>query len=597
MIEQEKLPSVSQDRLGEKEVAGEPTASTANANLQLQDILAAIQMMQASVKEGNEKLQRDVREGNEILKEDIQKSVQESIKEGNDKLRGEINKLKEEVQAETKGLIDRFQKQQEQLDKSLNAKLQFEVTKVMKSVREVREDSEREIVAAKRSFDGLAKELHEKVEANLSSTKELNASLYSQVILHKEDVDKQVKDISDKLDQNKTELQKGAEEEVERLTKELKKIESSNKDQYDLLNNEVTVLKSRLSENMSNASTLPPNEINCMHSNRSASCESNDVASVPQPLEGGNVNSGVNESCVDRMNASANVPGINVSSFASTSCLGPNELILPGFDDYNKVNAIFHLNELENYFLLKGTPKRLWLAIALRSLTDVTAKRWVSAISHSLTDYGQFKVAFVNAFWSPSKQSKVRKSIYQDKYDRQSGLSLSAHFLKYAVQASYLQPKLEDSELISALMSHYPVFVQRNFCTMQIRTTQEAIEFLQRIESIEETNNYQRSTSEAQTQGDYDSGGRQNNWNERQRRNSNVRQTQVAHYQGHNQNRRWQDNRQNGRNDYRNDRRNDHERPADRQRFNPNAAPFNSQNQQGANSNDAPGNRDSNPLN
>jgi hypothetical protein len=86
---------------------------------------------------------------------------------------------------------------------------------------------------------------------------------------------------------------------------------------------------------------------------------------------------------------------------------------------------------------------------------------------------------------------------------------------------------------------------------MQIRTTQEAIEFLQRIESIEETNNYQRSNSEAQTQGDYDSsGGRQNNWNERQRRNSNVRQTRVSHYQGHNQNRRWQDNRQNGRTDY-----------------------------------------------
>jgi hypothetical protein len=40
LVEQWNLPSVSQERIGEKEVAGEPTTSNDGANSQLQDILS-----------------------------------------------------------------------------------------------------------------------------------------------------------------------------------------------------------------------------------------------------------------------------------------------------------------------------------------------------------------------------------------------------------------------------------------------------------------------------------------------------------------------------------------------------------------------------
>jgi hypothetical protein len=131
----------------------------------------------------------------------------------------------------------------------------------------------------------------------------------------------------------------------------------------------------------------------------------------------------------------------NVSPPAPGS-LNPTELSLPYFDDSIKINAMCHLKQLDEYFTLKSVPRELQLAIALRSITDPTAKDWVSAVSHTLNDYSQFKPAFAKVYWKQVAQSNVRKSIYQDKHNKQSGLTLSGHFLKYAVLASYLQPKM-----------------------------------------------------------------------------------------------------------------------------------------------------------
>jgi hypothetical protein len=42
----------------------------------------------------------------------------------------------------------------------------------------------------------------------------------------------------------------------------------------------------------------------------------------------------------------------------------------------------------------------------------------------------------------------------------QSGLSRSAHFLKYAILASHLRPKVSGPELISALIAHFPTSIR-----------------------------------------------------------------------------------------------------------------------------------------
>ncbi|KDR13224.1 hypothetical protein L798_13016 [Zootermopsis nevadensis] len=129
------------------------------------------------------------------------------------------------------------------------------------------------------------------------------------------------------------------------------------------------------------------------------------------------------------------------------------------FEDRDKINAIYHLNQLEEFMKLKGVPESLQLAIAFKSISDPVAKQWMSAVSHTLNYYEQFKVAFTKTFWSKMTQSRVKCSIYQDKYEKQSNLSMSGHLIEYAVLASYLG--MSDAEFIDAIKLHYPVNIQR----------------------------------------------------------------------------------------------------------------------------------------
>jgi hypothetical protein len=158
-------------------------------------------------------------------------------------------------------------------------------------------------------------------------------------------------------------------------------------------------------------------------------------------------------------------------------------------------------------------------------------------VSHTLNDYSHFKSAFAKVYWNQITQSNVRKSIYQDKYNKQSGLALSGHFLKYAVLASYLRPKMADVELINALMSHFSLHIQRSYASVQINSIQDAINFLQRLESIERNDGYQGSNcvpKPQQTQNPHRN--QPYHGNSRSKNNNNfVRQTSVSRLSQFNQ--------------------------------------------------------------
>jgi hypothetical protein len=169
-----------------------------------------------------------------------------------------------------------------------------------------------------------------------------------------------------------------------------------------------------------------------------------------------------------------NVPK-SVPPYSANSYLSQTDFSLPIFEDSSKVNAMFHLNQLDEFMRLRGVPKHLHLAIACKSILEPVGKQWLTAISHTLTNYEQFKIAFAKNYWSQSHQNLVKYSIYQDNYDRQSDLSMSSHFIKYAALASYLEPKLADGELIDALRSHFPIYAQRAMLGANISTVQRRL--------------------------------------------------------------------------------------------------------------------------
>jgi hypothetical protein len=70
---------------------------------------------------------------------------------------------------------------------------------------------------------------------------------------------------------------------------------------------------------------------------------------------------------------------------------------------------------------------------------------------------------------------------------------MSAHFLKYAVLAANLTPKLSELDLVDAVAGHYPVCVQRSLLSASVRTVQEALSFLNKLETMENGESNRRS--------------------------------------------------------------------------------------------------------
>jgi len=94
------------------------------------------------------------------------------------------------------------------------------------------------------------------------------------------------------------------------------------------------------------------------------------------------------------------------------------------------------------------------LPIAMQSLTDEYTQQWVVTIYKELRSYYHFKQAITELLRSPQIQSQVRCSIYHDRFNKSGDENLFAHFLRYAMMAANLTPKMSDLEIIDAIGCH-----------------------------------------------------------------------------------------------------------------------------------------------
>jgi len=65
---------------------------------------------------------------------------------------------------------------------------------------------------------------------------------------------------------------------------------------------------------------------------------------------------------------------------------------------------------------------------------------------------------------------------------------MASHLLKYAVLGTSLQPPMSELEVIEAVTSSYPPWVQKLFVTSNIKTIQDALSVLNKLEAIEGQN-------------------------------------------------------------------------------------------------------------
>jgi hypothetical protein len=137
-------------------------------------------------------------------------------------------------------------------------------------------------------------------------------------------------------------------------------------------------------------------------------------------------------------------------------------LTLPKFSDSKKQHIVNFLEEIDSYFQLKYVPAEMGLPIAMKPITDEYTQQWLVTIYKDLRSYDHFKQAVTEMLWSPQIQSQVRCLIYQDRFNKSGDESMSAHFfLRYAMIAANLTPKISALEIIDAIGGHYPYYIQR----------------------------------------------------------------------------------------------------------------------------------------
>jgi hypothetical protein len=70
--------------------------------------------------------------------------------------------------------------------------------------------------------------------------------------------------------------------------------------------------------------------------------------------------------------------------------------------------------------------------------------------------------------------------------------------LKYTTMASYLEPRPTNVEIIEAIRYHFPIGVQRAMLTNQLRTIEETLDLLKRVEVMEASEGFQKPHSQPQ---------------------------------------------------------------------------------------------------
>ena len=79
-----------------------------------------------------------------------------------------------------------------------------------------------------------------------------------------------------------------------------------------------------------------------------------------------------------------------------------------------------------------------------KSLTEEFAKNWFMATKEHINSYEEFKITFLDQFWSKESQPHTRAKIYRCRYGKSTDGSMASHLLKYAVLGTSLQPQCQN---------------------------------------------------------------------------------------------------------------------------------------------------------
>ena len=557
-----------QSQVNEVSEQSDPTqpVSVDSTNQLQKMLLEFFASVRADLGSHREEIQESVRSELSSHREEIQASV-----------RADMSQVRSDIRAENEKLLQSFEAQTREIRKEVDNKLESEARRVSQLVSQVQTETASELVAVKQQLQSISSEFDSRLDQANASTQLVINELADQMQEHRSEMSNQMVRQKESLEN----LSQATTQELGR--------------QFDLVNAKVLALESKLNE-MPVRQTLATEARVVVQDAASLSAgPANDPATEPDGTEASGGLVGETVSCTHQpapcntlsSDSSMNecVVHANTENVSLLGYLSNSELPLPLYDDATETNPVFHLRRLDEFINFRNVPKPLRLAVACRSIVGHIGKQWVEAVMHNVCDYEAFKKAFLNTWWSTSRQSLVKCTLYQAKYDRRSGLSLSGHFLKHVTMASYLNPRPSDGELIEAIRAHYPIGVQRAMLTNQLQTIEQALDLLKRVELMEQSENHPRPPMQTQNSNPNRPGNNPHRSEPRGQNQAQVRQVQF--FSSRNRSNR---NRRRNRRNYESER--DGEPPEGSSGpLNPNATPYQGRQEQNNRSDNHSGNR------
>jgi hypothetical protein len=81
---------------------------------------------------------------------------------------------------------------------------------------------------------------------------------------------------------------------------------------------------------------------------------------------------------------------------------------------------------------------------------------------------------------------------------------MKEHCVRYASLAANVQPPLTEYDLVTALTSHFSMEIQRAMLAANLKSSQEALAFLGRMQSLENSQEVYRKSKQEQNSKDFE---------------------------------------------------------------------------------------------
>ena len=423
----------------------------------------------------------------------------ESIKTVTDEMSTKIEVANQNL---CESLTKQFGEENESLRKEFSSKLKAEILDLTEAMNQLRKDTDLEVASLSHSVEAVREKLNDRVNEHMSvakrqvecvsqemnkRTRELAAELTDHITQTKNDVvavRQEMAELGEHVSTKVTDGVKAMSDNLVVCNNQILAEKESSLLKFQKLDQEIEILKAKVASWQASQNNITPSGSvsveNIIHS--VSTC--GDVANVEL--------SQVSNTAV--VNATSEMP-INRDSLG--------ELSLPSFVDGNKQSVVTFMRDLDMYFEIKQVPENLKLPLVLRAIKDPFAQNWVSSEYHKMDSYQSFKSQFSRLFWNELEQSRVRCDIYQGKYDRNGGESMTEHYVRYASLAANLQPPLAEYDLVTALTSHFSIEIQRTMLAANVRSSQEALAFLGRMQSLENAQEVYKKLEQEQSSTDF----------------------------------------------------------------------------------------------